>query len=60
LGGVTVFPMENISADISSIGKDNLGKVQRNPQIFAFEMCNLRFLPLPSSDADFDGVDFHQ
>jgi hypothetical protein len=52
--------MENIAADISSKHNDILGKAPGIPGIFAADMCNQRFLPLPSSDADFDGVDFHQ
>ncbi|WP_371423871.1 hypothetical protein [Tardiphaga sp.] len=52
--------MENTAADISGIGNDNLGKVRRITRNFASDTCNLRFLPLPSSDADFGDVDFQQ
>jgi hypothetical protein len=55
-----VFLMENIAADISSIGKDNLGKAGVNLRIYAQSIGISNFLPVWASDAGFGAVDFHQ
>jgi hypothetical protein len=39
-----VFLMENIAADISSIGKDNLGKAGVNRRLYAHTIGILSFL----------------
>jgi hypothetical protein len=39
-----VFLMENIAADISSIGKDNLGKPGANRRIYAHQIGMSSFL----------------
>jgi hypothetical protein len=45
-GGAGVFLLENIAADISSTGKDNLGKTARKCGFSAFRMCNGCLLPV--------------
>jgi hypothetical protein len=54
------FPLENIAADISSIGKDNLGKSTCWPPFPACIMGKQWFLPVLASDAGFGAVDFQQ
>jgi hypothetical protein len=44
--GAGVFLPENIAADISSTGKDNLGKAGRKCRFFARVMCIRCFLPI--------------
>jgi hypothetical protein len=55
-----VFLLENIAADISSTGKDNLGKSAGKRRFIACIMCIFRLLPILASDADFRDVDFPQ
>jgi hypothetical protein len=44
--GEGVLLLENSAADISSISKDNLGKIARNLRFIACLMCIRRFLPV--------------
>jgi hypothetical protein len=41
-----VFLLENIAADISSTGKDNLGKSAGKCRFFACSLCICCFLPI--------------
>ncbi|WP_398465891.1 hypothetical protein [Tardiphaga sp.] len=52
--------MENIAADISGKGKDNLGRRARNPSNPALSKGKNRSLPHSSASADFRAVDFPQ
>ena len=52
--------MENIAADISGKGKDNLGRADRNPANLASSKGKTRALLYSVASADFGAVDFSQ
>jgi hypothetical protein len=52
--------MENIAADISGKGKDNLGRERRNPSNPAPHKGKNRVVLHSSASADFRAVDFPQ
>jgi hypothetical protein len=54
------FLLENIAADISSNGKDNLGKTGLGCPFAACVVGKKRFLPVYASNAGFGAVDFQQ
>jgi hypothetical protein len=54
------FLSVNKAADISSNGKDNLGKAPWNPRLFACSVSSWRLLPVSAADAGFGDVDFRQ
>ncbi|WP_398474613.1 hypothetical protein [Tardiphaga sp.] len=52
--------MENIAADISGKGKDNLGREGWNPANLASGSGKISALPHSLASADFRAVDFPQ
>jgi len=52
--------MENIAADISGKGKDNLGRAGRNSSNPALSKGKTSYLLYSAASADFRAVDFPQ